>query len=128
MNEIKPIKYALPKIAGTVTSIKYPWPPKELSPNSRVHWSKKSEAAKKVKRDAYYLTREANPLVSELPTLSIVFHPPTAAKNDIDNCLARCKSLIDGISIALGIDDSKFKYTIQMGEKVDGGCVAVDIN
>lgn len=110
-----------------MTTIKYPWPPKELSPNSRVHWSKKSEAAKKVKRDAYYLTREANPSVSEAPTLSIVFNPPTSHKNDIDNCLSRCKALIDGIAMAINIDDSKFKYTIQMGEKVKGGCVAVDI-
>ena len=34
---------------NTVERVSLPWPPMDLSPNSRVHWSKKSKAAKMVK-------------------------------------------------------------------------------
>lgn len=135
MKEIKPIKPRPPQVAGILTTIIFPWPPKELSPNSRVHWAKKSAKAKEVKEIAYFLTIAADKKhfydlnnKPETITLNITFNPPTNARHDIDNCLSRCKSLIDGISQALGIDDSKFKYTIQMGSKVAGGSVVIDIS
>lgn len=111
-----------------MNTISLPWPPKELSPNNRAHWTKKASHAKQMKQIAYTLTKQAKPIIeAQKPTLSIVFNPPSIARHDMDNCLARCKSLIDGISLAIGIDDSKFRYVLEMGEKTKGGEVLVTI-
>ena len=34
--------------------INLPWPPRELSPNARVHWAKKAKAAKAYKKEQAY--------------------------------------------------------------------------
>jgi hypothetical protein len=37
-----------------------PWPPKELSPNARVHWAKKSKAAKAYRLQCGLMTKASN--------------------------------------------------------------------
>lgn len=103
----------------------YPWPPKELNPNARVHWAVKSKHAKQMKQMAWAITMQAKPNITDGVRLEITFLPPTAQRFDIDNCLARCKSLIDGISLAIGIDDSAFHISISKGEPITGGAVMV---
>lgn len=91
--------------------IALPWPPKELSPNARVHWSNKSKAAKNYRLACWALCMEAklthrdngNPL-----HLWIDFYPPDKRKRDDDNLIASFKSGRDGIADALGIDDNRF--------------------
>lgn len=60
--------------------------------------------------------------------LNITFNPPDRRRRDLDNMLAACKAYLDGISDALGVDDSNFKLTIQKGEVVKGGQVVVEVS
>jgi len=107
--------------------ILYPWPHASLNPNSRNHWAVKARHAKQSKSDAWSLTKQANIKINGAVTLKVTFRPPSNARHDLDNCLARCKHLIDGISQAIGIDDSKFNYELAMGEKMKCGGVEVEI-
>lgn len=111
--------------------VELPWPDKRLSPNSRTHWRPKSEAAYAARNAAMYLCLQAigtqgytpNPR----PSVSVVFHPPTRARRDLDNCIASLKSAADGIADALCVDDSNFRMSYQFGEVVKCGRVVVEI-
>lgn len=89
-----------------------PWPSKNLSPNARVHWSRKAAAAKDARAMARLLAMSARWGEAALPEgrlhLWITFHPPTRRLPDDDNMLARFKPSRDGIADALGIDDKRF--------------------
>lgn len=106
-----------------------PWPPKELSPNARVHWSKKSSAAKSYRSACYLLCRLAGikpPAGRAL--FSLEFIPPDKRRRDDDNCLASFKSGRDGVAQALGIDDSNFVTQLQISANtIKGGAVRVRI-
>lgn len=107
-------------------SVILPWPPKELSPNSRGHWARKSKAAKRYRMQCHLLTRQAGVVAPEgRVLLSLTFCPPDNRRRDDDNCVASMKSGRDGIADALGVDDSRFVTTIQMGEPIKGGAVKV---
>jgi crossover junction endodeoxyribonuclease RusA len=105
-----------------------PWPPKELSPNARVHWRKKHKHAK-----AYRRTCGLIALALDAPRLIgkkyfwVTFCPPNRRSYDDDNLLARFKAGRDGIADGLGIDDKNFVTTINIGEPVPGGAVRVHI-
>ena len=110
------------KVDANQEPIAYPWPPKELSPNARVHWAKKATIAKKYRRDAYLLTREAGLRATEGPLLLVLeFVPPDRRRRDDDNLLASCKALRDGIAEALGIDDSRFRTQFSVADEVTPG-------
>lgn len=50
--------------------------------------------------------------------MELLFIPPDNRPRDIDNLLASCKELIDGIAQGLGVNDKQFRpITIDMGEK-----------
>src|SRR5207253_8413811 len=86
-----------------------PWPPKDLNPNARVHWSKKSRAAKSYRAACHLLCRQAGIKSPEgRALLSLEFIPPDKRRRDDDNCLASFKAGRDGIAQALSIDDSNF--------------------
>lgn len=105
-----------------------PWPPKELSPNARVHWRKKHKHAK-----AYRRTCGLIALALDVPSLAgkkyfwVNFCPPNRRSYDDDNLLARFKAGRDGIADGLGIDDKNFITTITIGDPVPGGAVRVHI-
>jgi len=107
-----------------------PWPPKELSPNARVHWAKKSKAAKQYRAECFLLTKKAGiaaPLADEI-LFALEFVPPDRRKRDDDNLLASCKALRDGVADALGIDDNRFITQLRISrETVKGGEVRVRI-
>ena len=89
-----------------------PWPSKDLSPNARVHWSVRADAAKKARFAAGMLAMQAGWHKARLPDgklhLWITFHPPTRRLPDDDNMLSRFKPQRDGIADALKIDDKRF--------------------
>lgn len=88
-----------------------PWPPKQLSPNARVHWSVKSKAAKAYRAACHALTKEAKLIAPETDGrlhLWLDFYPPDRRARDDDNMIASFKSGRDGIADALGIDDKRF--------------------
>jgi len=108
-----------------------PWPDKTLSPNARPHWAKLSKAKKKAKRDAYYLALEAGlgKIEADSMALRLTFYPPSRRRYDSDNLLASHKAAIDGISEAVGVDDSRFKITFAMAGAIEkNGMVKVEID
>jgi len=107
----------------------YPWPPAVLSPNSRAHWAMKSRATKENKMAAWAITKEAKLKAPEEGPihLRMEFCPPSHRRQDMDNMLARAKSTIDGLAIALGVDDSRFRYLLEIGEVVRGGQIRIAI-
>lgn len=91
-----------------------PFPPAELFPNRKngKHWTSTNSAKVAAKNDAFYLTKQAAREWVEpegnIP-LSILFIMPTAHHRDADNMLAAFKAQQDGVALALGVDDSRFK-------------------
>ena len=105
-----------------------PWPPKELSPNARVHWAKKAKAAKAFKKYCMLILWHNVDLACwrGKNNFNIVFQPPSARRADIDNMLAAVKPGLDALSYVTGVDDSKFQFTISKAPPVKGGAVRVE--
>lgn len=104
--------------------VNFPWPPRELSPNARVHWAKKAKAAKQYKADCMWIMKAAKPKTFNME-LQITFEPPTKRRMDLDNMLSSFKYGIDAIAESLGVDDSKFRITISRDEATKNGNVLV---
>jgi hypothetical protein len=89
----------------------YPWPDRRLSPNgNKSGWRKKHSATKAARTDAYHITmREHKKLarMNDKPELWIEFYPPDNRRRDVQNTIASCKAMIDGIADALRHDDSE---------------------
>ena len=108
-----------------------PWYSQELSPNSRKHWAVVSRAKRQHKELANIYTRNANVKFSDdkhKVFLNITYCPPSKRRYDLDNCLASSKAYIDGISQAIGIDDSRFAIQMQMSEDTFDGSIRVTIS
>jgi len=107
--------------------LKLPWPDKILNPNSRAHWAPKAKAKREARVTASWLTATKRWNLGKNPKLTITFHPPDNRKRDIDNMLASLKSALDGVSDAIGIDDSEFIPTIIKGDPMPpDGCVTIE--
>lgn len=102
-----------------------PWPPRELSPNSRCHWAAKARAAKAYRLDCWAALASHRKELRGRSTFAVVFHPPSARRHDLDNCVASIKQLFDALSEITGIDDSEFQFTIAKGEPRKAGAVIV---
>lgn len=96
-------------------SVNLPWPDARLSPNARLHWSQAARVKKAAKRAAFYLTVEAGlkNIGAESLDARITFFPPDHRARDLDNTLASLKAAIDGVSQAVGIDDSKWVIALR---------------
>lgn len=112
-----------------MSEITLPWPARELSPNARCHWAVKAKAVKAARQAAGWATKAAGVKVEGDGAiyLHITFHPPSKRRHDIDNCVARLKGAIDGIADGLGVDDSRFRLGVEIGEVVSGGKVLVSV-
>lgn len=106
-----------------------PWPPKELSPNARQHWSTLAKAKKEYRAACAWTAREqgARRIEAEKLHLALVFYPPSRRAFDLDNALARMKSGLDGLADVLGVDDSRWSLEIRRAEEI-GGYVKVQVN
>jgi crossover junction endodeoxyribonuclease RusA len=124
----------MPVEAKDEVRIVLPWPDKDLSPNARLHWAQKANAARKSRGNSKWIvlaTLSRNEL-DELSDasrvgLNVSFHPPDKRRRDLDNLIASMKAANDGISDALGVDDSRFISTYSIGEPVKGGAVYVTV-
>lgn len=107
----------------------YPWMPKELNPNARVHWRVKHNKAMEYKNACYVLTMQGKlpKVVDDRLHLSLEFFKPNRMRRDIDNALASFKYGLDGISKAIGLDDSRFIISMEFSEQI-GGYVKVKFN
>lgn len=100
------------------------WPHRNLSPNARTHWAAKSRVSGKAKTDAFYATKAANP--QPFTSFHLIFCPPDNRKRDLDNLIASMKSPLDGMAMALRVNDNAFRFTAEIGEVVPGGRVIVE--
>lgn len=101
-----------------------PWPPKELSPNARLHWARVSKV-KKAYRDACYYTTlmslERRKFVGDGPVnVHLEFFKPTRRAMDWDNLIARMKGGLDGVSDALKVNDKHFELSMKVAEETGG--------
>ena len=111
-----------------------PWPSADLSPNARIHPLALHRAKKKAKNEAWGLTRAVmGPLRIHHGTwrgaveVALTFHPSANRAFDLDNALAREKARLDGIALALGVDDSTFSFRLAKGERRNPPCVVVTL-
>jgi len=106
-----------------------PWPPKELSPNSRMHWAKRN-THKVIYRDTCYLTTLGYKATVEgdgpIP-ITIDFYPPDRRHRDADNMVSAFKAGQDGLANALGVNDRRFQPVYRFNEPIKGGCVVVTL-
>jgi crossover junction endodeoxyribonuclease RusA len=106
-----------------------PWPPRELSPNARVHWAAKGRAAKSYRSACFWIAkRDGKPLDHDGRLHVLVeFVPPDRRSRDRDNMLASIKAGLDGLAEALGVNDSRFDLTIRVADEI-GGMVRVSVS
>ena len=105
----------------------YPWYPRELNPNVTCHYHEKARKKAIYKDLWYWTTKEANIQKGDYRELSIVFYKPNRRWMDLDNMLASIKSGLDGMCLALEIDDRCFtKITIEIADTI-GGMIKVEI-
>lgn len=110
--------------------VELPFPPKELSPNSRLHWATVSRAKRKYRSTAGMLSKLASRdfKAEGRQRLDFTFYPPQNRAYDRDNLIARMKAAIDGIADGLGVNDKLFDIgNIDIAPKVPGGSVRVHI-
>lgn len=105
-----------------------PWPPKELSPNARLHWSRLAKAKKAYRAAcaAQAMEQGLRRVQADKLHLSLTFYPPTRRAFDLDNALARMKSGLDGLADVLGVDDKHWSLSIERSDQI-GGMVKVEV-
>lgn len=98
-------------------------PPSELSPNARVHWVKKYQAAQKLKEDVFYLAKQAAIPRFTTATIQFTFVVPDSRRRDPDNYLAMMKPVVDALVLADVLPDDNFSVVsyapvlLQIGSK-----------
>lgn len=108
-----------------------PWPPKELNPNSRVHWLKLAHHKKSYREVCAWnaMDQGARQIKADSLHLTLEFVPPSRRPFDLDNALAQMKSGLDGLADVLGVDDSNWSLTIRKAPAGEiGGMVNVTID
>lgn len=103
-------------------SLMLPWPPKELSPNARVHWAALAPIkagyreecgwrAKVGETDKGFLPQSMRPLPPPVRA-TVTFVVPDRRRRDVDNLMASVKAAWDGcVDAGLLEDDSADKFT-----------------
>lgn len=111
--------------------ITLPWPPKELSPNARLHWARVSKVKKAYRDACYYQTLielDRKNMLDDAPvSVHLEFFKPSRRAMDWDNLIARMKAGLDGMSDALKINDRNFQLSMKVADEI-GGFVRVTIN
>jgi len=115
-------------------TINFPWPPSALLPNNRNgrHWGA-THKPKAIYRDAcYLLTKEAihgrSVALPDTIRPHIQFYPPDKRRRDDDGMVGAFKNGRDGMALALGVDDSRFRCVYEICDPVPGGKITVNIN
>ncbi|MFA7278933.1 MAG: hypothetical protein WC100_02455 [Sterolibacterium sp.] len=114
--------------------VKLPFPHASLFPNRKNGKDFHATLAAKQKQrdDGYYATKAAGSFKAPdgyIP-LSLVFVSPDKRHRDGDNMLAASKALLDGVALALGIDDKRFKPILidwERGEKPGALLVGIGV-
>ena len=102
-------------------SLFLPFPPKELSPNARLHWAKVAKEKKAYRYECFvYAKQQSVPWINARKPLSVslIFYPPDRRNRDWDNMLASIKSGLDGLSDAIGVDDKNWKISFSVSDEM----------
>jgi len=113
-----------------ISKFTIPWPPKQLSPNARVHWAQKAKAARQYRTQCAYIAQAQglHGIGGDHLEVEFVFYPPTKRRHDLDNLIARIKSGIDGIADATGVDDSKWRMLFSVASQtIQDGNIEVTV-
>jgi len=104
-----------------------PWPPKELSPNARMHWRPAAPIKSAYRQACFELARQhmAAGAWQDLPATGLLylwadFYPPDRRYRDDDNAFASFKSGRDGVADALGINDRRFRMRPFLQDQIGG--------
>jgi len=90
-------------------TVTLPLPSRNLSPNSRVHWSVKASHKKAARRGAAIdAFQQIDP--QAFAGYRLDFYWATKRMRDKDNAAASCKAALDGISDFTGQDDSEWEF------------------
>jgi len=105
----------------------FPWYPKELNPNSSCHYHEKAKKKAIYKEACYWITKESKTQSKDYTELHIRFFKPNRRWMDLDNMLASIKSGLDGMCLALQIDDRCFTKIIIEIDKNIGGMIQIEL-
>lgn len=114
-----------------MTQAQFPWPPADLLPNARRrhHWSRTASQAKVYRQTCWTLAKQA--LLADPGTprivMTITFYPPDNRRRDDDGMIGAFKEGRDGIALAMGVDDSRFRPTYVIGDPVKHGAILVTV-
>jgi crossover junction endodeoxyribonuclease RusA len=110
--------------------IELPWPPKELGPNSRLHWRAVYKAKNAYKLECATTLRRVMPprINGGRIALTITFYPPDRRRRDRDNLQASLKYGLDCVAKWLGVDDYLFDPTYHFAEPVSNARVVITIS
>ena len=116
-------------MSNPIFTLTLPWPPKELSPNARLHWRAVAKAKKAYRAACGWTAKEqgARRIEAGKLHLTLTFVPPNRRAFDLDNALARMKSGLDGLADVLGVDDKHWSLSIARAEEI-GGFVRVEVS
>lgn len=108
----------------------FPWPPKDLSPNARLHWAKLAKAKKAYRHACHILAKQAGAAVlagAEKVQVHLTFYPPDRRLRDQDNIFSAMKSGLDGLADAMGVNDRNFRTSFQVADEI-GGFVRIEVS
>lgn len=113
---------------GEIVNLILPWPSKELSPNARMHHMALHRAKKAYREACAWQAKAQGARAMAVARLHVTFtfYPPSKRRIDLDNCIARMKSGIDGLADVLGVDDSRWKMSFALADEI-GGMVRVHV-
>jgi crossover junction endodeoxyribonuclease RusA len=115
-----------------MTELVFPWPPRALSPNARLHWGQVAQTKAAYLHDCWVITKESGIKVPDTLGLGslhlwLTFYPPDRRHRDDDNMIAAFKAGRDGLARALGINDKRFVTHPFVSDEI-GGIVKVRIS
>jgi Holliday junction resolvase RusA-like endonuclease len=101
----------MPSITITIPSL----PPRECSPNSRVHWRVRNRAAQEAKNVVAVLVMEQRKRTAPWgrARVSMSFGLPDHRVRDMDNLIAAAKPFLDGIKGLVILDDAIRNITLE---------------
>lgn len=116
-------------------TVTIPWPTSAAGhgPNARHgHWSGRHKAAKASSRLGWALALEAGARKLAMPPegpilVHLAFHPPHGKRPDVDNAISRCKGHLDGIALALGLDDARFEISYVFNSSQRPGKIEITV-
>jgi crossover junction endodeoxyribonuclease RusA len=100
-----------------IIKLTLPFPPPELNPNKRLHWTQKTKIKNAEKEMGYALALPHRGCFgSSNIHVYMWFHAETKRSFDLDNALASSKAVLDGLALGLGVNDRQFRpITIDYG-------------